>query len=311
MPERIAGQQNRKMSGSEKRGIVTAFMCYLVWGLLPIFWKMIEEVSPYEIIAHRIIWCFVIVMLICLITRQDVASLYRDKRAWRFLAPAAAIITANWSVYIHAVSNYHVIETAIGYYINPLITILLGLIVFRERLSVMQWIAVGLCTAGVVSFTVNYGHFPWISIFLATTFGIYGAIKKKAGYPAIPAIAFENTLMVGPAAVFAVWLACHTGTHAFASDLGSPHGIYLTVMLIIAGLLTALPLSLFSSAANLIPLSFLGFIQFFSPTLSLLTGVFLYGEPFTTAHKICLGFIWAGLLLVSIDTVRSERRQQS
>ncbi|MBQ3924462.1 MAG: EamA family transporter RarD, partial [Firmicutes bacterium] len=280
MPERIAGQQNRKMSGSEKRGVVTAFMCYLVWGLLPIFWKMIEEVSPYEIIAHRIIWCFVVVMLICLITRQDVASLYRDKRAWRFLAPAAAIITANWSVYIYAVSNYHVIETAIGYYINPLITILLGLIVFRERLSVMQWIAVGLCTAGVVSFTVNYGHFPWISIFLATTFGIYGAIKKKAGYPAIPAIAFENTLMVGPAAVFAVWLAYHTGTHAFASDLGSPHGIYLTVMLIIAGLLTALPLTLFSTAANLIQLSFLGFIQFFSPTLSLLTGVFLYGEPF-------------------------------
>ena len=291
-----------------RRGIAIAFTCYLVWGLLPIFWKLIEEISPFEIISHRIIWCFVSVMLICLLTKQDLLSLYRDRRAWRFLAPAAAIITANWSVYIYAVSQYHVIETAIGYYINPLITILLGLIIFRERMTPLQWTAVGLCTAGVVSFTAGYGQFPCISIFLASTFGVYGAIKKKAGYPAIPAIAFENTLMVGPAVVFAIWLAVHTGTRAFAADLGTGHGIYLTVMLVIAGILTALPLTLFSTAANMIPLSFLGFIQFFSPTLSLLTGVFLYGEAFTAAHKLCLGFIWAGLILVSIDTVRSERK---
>lgn len=303
--------ENGSVSKSEqRRGLVTALMCYIIWGLLPIFWKMLDEVNPFEIIAQRIIWCFVCMLIISTLTHQYVTDLLKDKRAWRYLGPAAALVTVNWSIFIYAVSADHIVETSIGYYINPLFTILMGVIVFRERLTKLQLAALALCTIGVVYFTVKYGQFPWIAILLAVTFSIYSAIKKKGGYPAIPAIAFENVLMVGPAIAFAVIIAKTTGSHAFASDLGTSHGIYLTIMLIVAGILTALPLSLFSSAANLIPLSVIGFIQYLAPTLSLLVAVLMFGEPFTLAHKVCLGFIWVGLALISFESVRTERTKR-
>ena len=216
------------------------------------------------------------------------------------------IVTLNWSIYIFAVSIDHVVETAIGYYINPLVSVLLGIVVFRERLSPLKIIAVALCAIGVLYFTISYGQFPWIAIVLAMSFGIYGAVKKKAGYPAVTALAFENTVMVVPAIVFAVVLAHVTGTHAFAANLDTPHGVYLTALLVLGGPATAIPLILFAKAANLIPLSLLGFIQYLSPTLALLTGVFLLGEPFTLAHGVCLGCIWAGIALVTFDTVRKS-----
>lgn len=289
-----------------RNGILTALMCYIIWGLLPIFWKLLDEVSPMEIISHRIIWCFVTMTIICLFTHQDLKGLYSQPRAWKYLAPSAAIITLNWSIYIYAVSIDKIVEASIGYYINPLVTIILGVIIFKEKLSRFQGIAVLLCTIGVIYFTVKYGHFPWIAIALAVSFGIYGAIKKKAGYPAIPALAFENTVMLVPAIACAFITASLTGTHSFGADIGTSHGIYITILLVMAGPATAIPLALFSRAANLIPLSLLGFIQYLSPTLSLLTGVLIYGEPFTMAHMVCLGFIWTGLILVTIDGFRTE-----
>ena len=178
------------LSSDEKRGIAAGIFCYLLWGTFPLYWKLLSEVDSLEVIAHRIIWCFATTIIFCAIARLDLRGLLKQPRAWRYLVPAAIIITLNWSIYIFAVDINRVVETAIGYYINPLVSIVLGVIVFGERLSLLKGIAVALCTVGVAFFTTNYGEFPWIAIALALTFGVYGAIKKKAGYPATTALAF-------------------------------------------------------------------------------------------------------------------------
>lgn len=297
---------SRALSPDEKRGTIAAVFCYVLWGLLPIYWKLLLEVNSFEIIAHRIIWCFAVTALVCAAKHLGLLKLLREPRAWRYLGPAAIFIAVNWGVYIYAVNSGHVVETAIGYYINPLISILLGVVVFHEKLTRLQLVAVVLCALGVAFFTINYGQFPWIALALAFSFGIYGAIKKKGNYPAIPAIAFESTVLLVPAIVLAVVLAVVTGQHAFASDLSTAHGWYLTILLVVAGVVTAVPLILFATAANSIPLSLLGFIQYVSPTIALLCGVFLFGEPFTLAHAVCLGSIWCGLALVSYDSTRRK-----
>ena len=295
------------MSAEARHGVLSGLFCYVFWGLCPIYWKLLVEVDSFEIIAHRIIWCFVMVVIVCIVGKRGLAALMRERRAWLYLAPCAVIITLNWSVYIVAVNSGNIIETAIGYYINPLVSILLGIVVFREKLTRLQAIAVALCVFGIGFFTVNYGKFPWIALALAFSFGIYGALKKKAAYPAITALAIENTVMVVPAIVFAIVLASVTGTHAFLGDTATAHGWGITALLVLAGPVTAVPLILFANAANKIPLSLLGFIQYVSPTISLITGVFLFGEAFTLAHAVCLGSIWCGLALVSFEAVRKDK----
>lgn len=293
-----------------RRGVLAAFLCYVLWGTFPLYWKLLSHVDPFEIIAHRIIWCFVFTVALCALMRLDFLRLLRDRRALRFLIPAALLITLNWGLYVYAVSIDHIVETAIGYYLNPLVSIILGMLVFQERLSRLQTVAVALCAGGICFFTVNYGSFPWIAITLALSFGVYGAIKKKGGYPAVEALAVENTIMVVPALIFAVVLANATGTHGFLAAV--PGGIdwRTTLLLIGGGAVTAIPLILFAKAANSIPLTLLGFIQYVSPTIALLVGVFANGEPFTLAHAVCFGCIWSGLALVAVDALRSNRLEQ-
>ena len=300
------GNSKTALTREEKRGILAGIFCYALWGLFPIYWKLLDEVHPGEIIVHRIVWCFVTTALVVLIARLDIASLIRDSRAWKILVPAAILVTANWSIFIFAVSIDRIVETSIGYYLNPLVTILFGVIFFRERLTRIQLVAVTLCAIGLAFFTWSYGHFPWISIGLALTFAAYGALKKKGGYPPIEALAFENAIMVLPAIIAGIVIAHVTGSHAFLGSM-SAHGWLITLLLIGAGPVTALPLIFFARAANDIPLSLLGFIQYLSPTLSLLLGVFVYGETFTLAHGICLGLIWTGIALVSVETAMRGR----
>ncbi|MBQ3301070.1 MAG: EamA family transporter RarD [Eggerthellaceae bacterium] len=296
-----------RLTSQEKAGVLAGLGCYVFWGLCPLYWKLLDEVNPFEIIAHRIIWCFALTAMVCAVFKLGLPSLLCDKRARRYLAPAAVIITVNWSTYIYAIDIGHVIETSIGYYINPLMTILFGIIVFHEKLSRAKLAALLLCAAGVAYFTLSYGQFPWISIVLALTFAVYGVIKKKAGYPAVTALAFENTVMVVPAIAFAVGLAVYTGEHAFCSNLDVAHGWLITLLLVGSGLVTGLPLILFAKAANSIPLTLLGFIQYVSPTITLLLGVFAFGEPFTLPHAVCFGFIWAGLAIVSVEAIKLQR----
>lgn len=274
------------------------------------YWKLLDHVNSLEIISQRVIWCFVFTAIICFIGKWDFLTLLKNKRALKFLIPASIIITLNWSIYIFAVHIDRIIETSIGYYLNPLITILLGLAIFKERLAPLQWAAVVLCAAGLVFFTINYGSFPWISIALALTFGVYGAIKKKGGYPAVESIAVESALMTPIAIVFAIGLAIVTGSHAFLGNMATTEGATTTALLIAGGAVTAIPLILFATAANRIPLTLLGFLQYLSPTIALLIGVFVNGEPFTFAHAVCFGCIWCGLALVGVDAIMHARQKQ-
>lgn len=247
------------LTREERHGLVSGFFCYVFWGLCPIFWKLLSEVDSLEIIAQRIIWCFATAVIACAIGKLGFKEMLREKRAWKYLVVSALLITVNWSLYIYAVNSGNVIETAIGYYINPIVSIVLGVFIFGERLTRLQGIALGLCVFGILFFTFNYGKFPWIAIALALSFGAYGAVKKKANYAATPALAFESMVMLVPSIIFAVVLAHLTGTHAFLGDTTSIHGWYITLLLVLAGPVTAVPLILFSNAAIKIPLSLLGF----------------------------------------------------
>lgn len=291
-----------------RRGVLAGFACYLLWGFFPLYWKLLGHVNSLEVICQRVIWCAVFTAIICAIGRWDFIALLKNKRAMKFLVPASVLITLNWSVYIFAVDINRIVETSIGYYINPLVSILLGLIVFKERLTSLQWAAVGLCCVGIIFFTVNYGSFPWIAIALALSFGIYGAVKKKGGYPAVEAIAVESAVMT-PVAIAGVIVLSVTGvSNAFLGDTSSVAGWTTTLLLVGGGAVTAIPLILFATAANTIPLTLLGFIQYVSPTIALLLGVFVNGEPFTLAHTVCFGCIWCGLALVGIDAIRHSHK---
>lgn len=297
-------EKNNANIKRERIGIFAGFACYVLWGFFPLYWGLLSDVDPYEIIAQRIIWCFAFTALVCGLLHKRFWTLFKDRRAMRFLIPASILITLNWSLYIIAVSTGHVLETSIGYYLNPLISIILGMVCFHERLTPLQWIAVALCAAGIIFFTFGYGSFPVIAIALALTFGLYGAIKKRGNYPAIESIAVESAVMTPVAIVFAIILAFAIGGHGFLGEMESLEGWKTTFLFIGGGAVTAIPLILFAQAANSIPLSMLGFLQYVSPTLALLVGVFAFGEPFTLAHAVCFGCIWCGLALVAIDSLR-------
>lgn len=296
------------MDEQARKSTLAGVLCYVFWGIAPIYWTFMDEVNSFEIIGHRIIWCFVMMVIVCAVLKIDFVSLLKDKRAVAYLLPAAILITVNWSVYIYAVSVDRIVETAIGYYINPLVSIVFGIFLFNEKLSKYRIAAICLCAFGVLFFTINYGQFPVFSIVLALSFGAYGAVKKKAGYPATQALAIESTFMLIPSIAICVVTAMITGQHAFASGLDTANGWIMTLLLIGAGPVTAIPLLLFAKAANGIPLSMLGFIQYISPTIALMVGVFFNGEPFTLAHAVCLGSIWCGLALVSFEVVTQSRK---
>ncbi|MBP3222837.1 MAG: EamA family transporter RarD [Actinomycetaceae bacterium] len=228
-------------------------------------------------------------------------------RAWKILLPSSFLIAINWSIYIFAVNIDRVIETAIGYYLNPLVTILFGVIFFKEKLTKVQMLAVALCFAGLLYFTVNYGSFPWISLGLALSFAAYGVFKKKGGYHPVLALTFENLITFIPAIIVLLIVARVTDDHAFA-NASHPHMLRTTLLLVLGGLVTAIPLLLFAWAANVVPLSWIGFLQYVSPTIALLLGVFLFDEPFTYAHIVCLILIWTGIALVTGEMFMKTRK---
>ncbi|ACV23400.1 putative chloramphenical resistance permease RarD [Slackia heliotrinireducens] len=299
-----AGQADMR---EERTGTLAGLACYILWGLFPLYWKMLVDVNSIEIICHRIIWCFATAIVVCAVLRLHPYRLLSNRRGWAHLLPAALIIATNWGMYIWGVNNGYVVEAALGYYINPLVSVLIGRVAFKERLTPMQCIAVVLCTLGVTYFTVSYGRFPWLAFALAISFGVYGAIKKHGGYPSFEALAVENTITLPIAIGLAITVAHITGTHAFFGDVSSVAGWKTTALLILGGPVTAIPLMLFSAAANKIPLASLGFIQYVSPTLQLIIGVFVFGEPFTLAHAVCFACIWAGLSFVVADAALRYR----
>ena len=306
------------MNESRGKGLLIALACYAIWGTLPIFWKFLSAVPSSLVQVQRMIWCFACIAAFCAIKHRDFRSLFGQPRAVRTFLLSGALCTVNWTTYVITVNSGNVVESAIGYYINPLLSILLGMVVFKERLSPAQIAATALAVIGVVFFTFSYGRVPVMALILAVSFAAYGAVKKWGGYSSVEGMAVESTFTgaLGFAAlavgsfVPGMWEALTPVTDV--SPLAwTEGGMVLMVLFALGGFFTWLPLQLFSEAANRIPLTWVGFCQYLSPTLALLVGVFMFGEPFTFAHGVLFGCLWAGIALIAIEAfARSHKHEE-
>jgi len=286
----------------DKKGILYAVGAFLMWGLFPVYWKQLELIPALQLIGHRIAWSFILLMLVILFSRQ-----WRDFRATlniktiRIYLIAALLISVNWFTYVWAVNSGFVVETSLGYYINPLFSVLLGVLVFRERLRRAQWIPIGLAAAGVIYLTAHYGSLPWIALTLAFTFGLYGLVKKTAPLSSLYGLTLETGLLFLVAVAFLLYSEA-MGQGAFLHS-----GLKADSMMVGAGLVTTVPLLLFASAAQRVPLTTIGVLQYINPTMQFLLGVLLYKEPFTHERLIGFSIVWAGLILFWLEGLYSRR----
>ncbi|MRG86307.1 EamA family transporter RarD [Salinibacillus xinjiangensis] len=286
-----------------KLGIIFAASAYFFWGLLPIYWKLVEAVPAGEILAHRIVWSFVFMLFILFFSKNwkpfiaETKKLIKNKKRLIGITLASIVISINWLTYIWAVNSEHVIETSLGYYINPLISILLGVIVLKEKLSFWQIIAFIVAMLGVLNMTIHFGSVPWVALLLATSFGLYGLLKKLVQIKAMYGLTIE-TLIVTPIALLFL-LNVNIG--------GEPSGgltAALILLLIGGGIATAVPLLLFAGGAARIPLSMVGFLQYIAPTIMLILGVFVYHEPFTAVHLTSFILIWTSCTIYSLSRTK-------
>lgn len=267
-------------------GIAAALSAYLLWGILPLYWKLVQSVPPQEILAHRLVWSFAFLVLMLLLSgklqsfRGELGGVLKQPKQTAGVVLAAVLITVNWLTYIWAVNTDRIVESSLGYYINPLVSVLLAIVVLKERLSFWQMVSFALATAGVLNIMLHFGAVPWIALILAVSFALYGLIKKVIHLGAITGITLE-TLLISPLMLAYLGYVHSSGSGAFGA---AP--LVITGLLMGAGIVTAVPLILFAAAANRLPLSVIGFMQYIAPTIMLLIGVFLYHEPFTGVHLV-------------------------
>jgi chloramphenicol-sensitive protein RarD len=285
------------------KGILYGIATYILWGFFPIYWKLLHPVSALQVIGHRISWSFILLILIIVLTRQwnDFRAAALNARVIGIYAIAGVLLTVNWLVYVWGVNAGFIVETSLGYFINPLLSVLLGVIILRERLRPAQWVPVVIAAAGVIYLTVAYGRLPWIALSLAFSFGFYGLIKKMAPLGSLCGLTLE-TGIVFPAALIYLLVVEMNGTAAFLHE-----GASITLLLIGAGAVTTIPLLLFASAAKEIPLSVVGLLQYIAPTLQFLIGVFLYKEPFDQSHLVGFGIVWVALVIFWVENYFSRR----
>lgn len=278
-------------------------LAYAVWGLFPVYFKWLQHVAALQLVGHRVVWSFVALAGVVLVSRQAraLAAFARSPRVLALYAAAAGLIGVNWLVFVWAVNNDHVVQTSLGYFITPLVSVLIGVLVLRERLRRWQWAAVLLAAAGVLQLTASHGAPLWIALALALSFGLYGLVKKKAPLAAVPGLTLETAILLPPAVAYLLYLE-HAGEGAFLR-----HGALTGALLIGAGVLTAAPLLLFASAAQRIPLSLIGILQYIAPSLHLLLGVVFYREPFGVQQLAGFALVWLALFVFAADGMRSRR----
>lgn len=294
------------MSDSANRGVIYAAGAYVTWGIIPIFWKFLEQVGDVgavEIVVHRIVWTLIFAF-------AALAAWHRLPKLWTALrspstllalTASALLIAVNWGLFIWAVTADRIIDTSLGYYINPLVSFVLGVVWLGERLTKVQLFAIGLAVLGVINQTVAIGYLPWISLALAVSFGIYGLIRKTVAVESLEGLTIEALILAPLSLGHILYLAAH-GEGAFMHQ-----SLGLDLLLILAGPLTAIPLLLFAAGARLVRLSTMGFLQYLAPSISLLIAVFYYHEPFTKDHAVTFALIWSALALVSWEAFRRER----
>jgi chloramphenicol-sensitive protein RarD len=286
------------------KGILYGIASYVIWGFFPIYFKLLHEVPALQIVGNRIVWSFIF-LIILLIGRRQLQVLRASITGPKFLVVflvSSILLALNWLTYVWAVNAGYIVETSLGYYINPLVSVLLGVVFLKERLRPMQWIPIGLAAVGVAYLTINYGRLPWIALMLALSFGLYGLAKKTAPLGSFYGLTLETGMLFLPSLVFLASLHV-TGAGAFGQV--SP---MTAVLLVLTGPVTAIPLLLFGSAAKRIDLSMLGLLQYIAPTLQFLIGVLLYQEPFTIQSLIGFVMIWTALIILSMEGYIERRR---
>ncbi|MER7401770.1 EamA family transporter RarD [Streptomyces sp. NPDC000070] len=293
-----------KPRGERHIGLLNGFAAYGMWGLVPLFWPLLKPAGALEILAHRMVWSLVFVGAALLVLRRWAwaGELLRQPRRLGLVAVAATFITVNWGLYIWAVNSGHVVEASLGYFINPLVTIAMGVLLLKERLRPVQWLAVGTGGAAVVVLTVGYGRPPWISLGLAFSFATYGLVKKKLNLGGVESLAAETVVQFLPALGFLVWLIAR-GDSTFTSE-GTGHA----ALLVSAGIVTALPLVCFGAAAIRVPLSTIGLLQYLTPVFQFLLGVFYFGEAMPPERWAGFALVWLALTLLTWDALRTARR---
>lgn len=291
------------VDSSPVSGVAYAFTAFLIWGLSPIYWKALHRVPAVEIILHRVVWSFAFLVPLVMVGRQWPAlkAVATSPKTLGILSATSILVAVNWLIYIWAVNNGRVLQASLGYYINPLVNVLLGVVFLRERLRPAQSVAVSLAALGVLNLALRYGTFPWISLALAFSFGLYGLVRKVAAVGPLVGLTVETLLLAVPAGIWMVHLN-RIGSGAFLAS-----GVATDLLLLGTGILTSTPLLLFNLGAKRITLTTLGLVQYTAPTGMLLLGITLFQEPFTTIQAITFGLIWAALALYSWDSLRVHR----
>ena len=297
-------QNLNQQSAYNKQDVCVAITAFLMWGVLPVYWKQVKAVSAMEILAHRIIWSLVFLLLVLLGSRKfktflrECIEVFRDKKRFSILVLSAVFLNINWLTYIWAVNHDYIVQTSLGYYINPILSVFLGLIVLRERLSTLLWISFALILLGVMMMVFKAGIFPWIGLILAFSFALYGLSKKLNPLPAISSLTLETLISSVPSIAYLLFIASK-GQSSFFQGFSS-----IQLLLIGGGAVTALPLIFFSMGAKRLPLYMIGFFQYIGPSIALFLGVFLYHETFSLAHLLSFSLVWLGLTVFSLNVYR-------
>jgi chloramphenicol-sensitive protein RarD len=283
-------------------GLLYGVSAYTLWGLFPIYWPLLKPANPLEIVSHRAVWTLVFCFIILALTKtlKSTLSLLKRPKIVAGLFLGSILISINWIIYIYAANNEHVVEASLGYYINPIVVIATGVIVLKEKMRPLQWLAVGIATIGVAALTIDYGRLPWIALGLALSWGSYGLVKKQLGLGALEGLSIETLLSSGFYLAYLIWLG----------DSGDGHFTYslsLTLLLIGGGAVTAIPLLLFNGSTNRLPLTLIGLLQYITPTIQFCIGVWYYNEDMSTARWVGFLIIWVALMSLAIDLVKSSR----
>ncbi|MER2260990.1 MAG: EamA family transporter RarD [Psychrobacillus sp.] len=298
------------MNAEEKQGIIVVVLAYAWWGFMPIYWKLLDHVASGEILSGRVIWSFVFTLMLVLIGRkfsvlkEDLKNLWKDKKSFWSLVLASYLVTGNWFLYIFAVNEGYIVQASLGYYINPLLSVLLGIIFLKEKLSGAQKLSVLIAATGVVLLTISYGVVPWIAMLLASTFAFYGLIKKRITIDPLRGLTIETLFVLPVALAYFSYMVVSDQAVFFSSNITT------TILLVLTGVATAVPLVLFAKGTKTMPLYMSGFIQYIAPTLMLLIGIFVYGEKFSKIEFISFSFIWAALLLFTFSKIIELRRKK-
>jgi len=286
-----------------KKGMWYGVVAYALWGFFPIYWKLLHEVPALQLLGHRISWSFLLLMLFIIITKQwnEFRSVAFNFKTLGIYTIAGVLLSLNWLIYVWGVNAGFIVETSLGYFINPLLSVLFGVIFLRERLRPMQWLPVIIASVGVLYLTFTYGRPPWIALSLAFSFGLYGLVKKLSPLGSVFGLTLE-TGIVFPVALIYLIVVQANGTGGFLHD-----GPTVDLLLIGAGVVTTIPLLMFASAAKEIPLSTIGILQYFAPTIQFLIGVFMYKEPFDTTHLIGFSIVWVALIIFWVESFIAHR----